>query len=68
MKRLEIREFQGQLREKNMIKHFLYYLPCLKEMDIYVKDDLPQLSSDSNLFNDLSGRPNVKIKVHGSLT
>ncbi|OAP07106.1 hypothetical protein AXX17_AT2G19500 [Arabidopsis thaliana] len=68
VKRLEIREFQGQLREKNMIKHFLYYLPCLKEMDIYVKDDLPQLSSDFNLFNDLSGRPNVKIKVHGSLT
>ncbi|CAL9245850.1 unnamed protein product [Arabidopsis halleri] len=69
--RLEIREFQGTMREMDMIKHFLDYFPFLKEMDIYVKDGRTQflapIASDSNPFNNLSGR-NVKIKVHGSLT
>ncbi|KAG7634935.1 F-box domain [Arabidopsis suecica] len=71
VKRLEIREFQGTLREMEMIKHFYYCFLCLKEMEIYVKDGRPQflapLASDSNPFKHLLGR-NVIIKVHGSLT
>ncbi|XP_019099951.1 PREDICTED: LOW QUALITY PROTEIN: putative F-box/LRR-repeat protein At3g58880 [Camelina sativa] len=70
VKRLEIREFQGRSIEMDMIKHFLDYFPCLKDMEIYVEDGRPEhlapITFDSP-YNHLSGR-NVKIKVHDSLT
>ncbi|CAH2063611.1 unnamed protein product [Thlaspi arvense] len=59
-----------------MVKHFLDYLPCLKEMEIYIAERqrfLAPLVSELNLemlmrYNDISGRsPNVKFMVHGSL-
>ncbi|XP_019099741.1 PREDICTED: putative F-box/LRR-repeat protein At3g58880 [Camelina sativa] len=70
VKRLEIRWFEGITREMEMIKHFYDYFPCLKEMDIHVKDGRPRFLAprvpDSNPYKELSGR-NVKVKVHGSL-
>ncbi|CAA0406108.1 unnamed protein product [Arabidopsis thaliana] len=35
VKVLKIQEFQGTMKEMHMIKHFLDYLPCLKEMKIF---------------------------------
>ncbi|CAA7016739.1 unnamed protein product [Microthlaspi erraticum] len=76
VKRLEIREFDGLTRDLEMVKHFLDYLPCLKEMEIYIAKRhrfTAPLVSEFNpemltRYNDLSGRsPNVKFKVHGSL-
>ncbi|EOA24024.1 hypothetical protein CARUB_v10017239mg, partial [Capsella rubella] len=65
VKRLEIRGFEGMLKDTEMIKHFLDYFPCLKMMEVYVKDGRPRhlapIASDS--YNHLSSR-NVRIKVH----
>ncbi|ESQ44193.1 hypothetical protein EUTSA_v10006457mg, partial [Eutrema salsugineum] len=38
VKRLEIRGFDGITRDLEMIKHFLDYLPCLEEMEIYITE------------------------------
>ncbi|CAF2088486.1 BnaA06g25620D [Brassica napus] len=38
VKKLEIREFQGTVREKEMIRHFLESFPCLDEMEVYADD------------------------------
>lgn len=74
--RLEIREFDGLTRDLEMVKHFLDYFPCLKEMEIYIAKRhrfTAPLVSEFNpemltRYNDLSGRsPNVQFKVHGSL-
>ncbi|XP_009150780.2 F-box/LRR-repeat protein At3g58930 [Brassica rapa] len=35
VKKLEIRGFQGTVREKEMIRHFLESFPCLDEMEVY---------------------------------
>ncbi|CDY07824.1 BnaC03g47980D [Brassica napus] len=35
VKKLEIREFQGTVREKEMIRHFLDSFPCLDDMEVY---------------------------------
>ncbi|KAL9281605.1 putative F-box/LRR-repeat protein [Arabidopsis thaliana] len=35
VKVLKIQEFQGTMKEMHMIKHFLDYLPCLKETKIF---------------------------------
>ncbi|CAN6821317.1 unnamed protein product [Brassica oleracea] len=35
VKKLEIREFQGTFREKEMIRHFLESFPCLDDMEVY---------------------------------
>ncbi|XP_020880546.1 putative F-box protein At3g58820 isoform X1 [Arabidopsis lyrata subsp. lyrata] len=41
VKMLEIRGFRGTMKEMTMIKHFLVYFPCLKEMNIYVEENDP---------------------------
>ncbi|KAL1189770.1 F-box protein [Cardamine amara subsp. amara] len=41
VKILEIQGFQGTMKEMTMIKHFLEYFPCLKEMEIYVAENEP---------------------------
>jgi len=38
VKKLEIRGFRGTMKEMTMIKHFLVYFLCLKEMNIYVEE------------------------------
>ncbi|KAG2293692.1 hypothetical protein Bca52824_040361 [Brassica carinata] len=35
VKKLEIREFKGTVREKEMIRHFLESFPCLDDMEVY---------------------------------
>ncbi|CAA7016730.1 unnamed protein product [Microthlaspi erraticum] len=35
VKKIEIQGFRGTMKEMTMIKHFLEYFPCLKEMKIY---------------------------------
>ncbi|XP_019093369.1 PREDICTED: F-box/LRR-repeat protein At5g38396-like [Camelina sativa] len=37
VKLLEIKAFQGRIEEMHMIKHFLDYFPCLKEIKIYME-------------------------------
>ncbi|CAH8269105.1 unnamed protein product [Arabidopsis lyrata] len=41
VKKLEIRGFRGTIKEMTMIKHFLVYFPCLKDMNIYVEENDP---------------------------
>nr|XP_018439444.1 PREDICTED: putative F-box protein At3g58820 isoform X2 [Raphanus sativus] len=41
VKELEIQGFRGTMKEMAMIKHFLDYFPCLKEMEIYVEENDP---------------------------
>ncbi|KAG7566511.1 F-box-like domain superfamily [Arabidopsis suecica] len=41
VKKLEIQGFRGTMKEMTMIKHFLDYFPCLKEMEIYVEENDP---------------------------
>ncbi|CDY29185.1 BnaA06g25720D [Brassica napus] len=39
VKKLEIREFQGTVREKEMIRHFLESFPCLDDMEVYANQN-----------------------------
>ncbi|CAF2077787.1 unnamed protein product [Brassica napus] len=41
VKELEIQGFRGTMKEMAMIKHFLDYFPCLKEMEVYVEENDP---------------------------
>ncbi|EOA18799.1 hypothetical protein CARUB_v10007413mg [Capsella rubella] len=41
VKLLEIKGFQGATKEILLIKHFLDYFPCLKEMKIYMEENDP---------------------------
>ncbi|EOA19013.1 hypothetical protein CARUB_v10007671mg [Capsella rubella] len=41
VKVLEIKGFKGRTKEMNLIKHFLNYFPCLKEMKIYIEENDP---------------------------
>ena len=41
VKVLEIDEFQGTMKEMHMIKHFLYYFSCLKDIKIYIEENAP---------------------------
>ncbi|KAG7543774.1 F-box domain [Arabidopsis thaliana x Arabidopsis arenosa] len=41
VKVLEIKGFQGTMKEMNIIKHFLDYFPCLKEIKIYMEENDP---------------------------
>ncbi|XP_010512120.1 PREDICTED: F-box/LRR-repeat protein At3g58930-like [Camelina sativa] len=41
VKMIEIQGFRGTVKEMTMIKHFLVYFPCLKEMKIYVAENGP---------------------------
>ncbi|KFK35124.1 hypothetical protein AALP_AA5G239700 [Arabis alpina] len=49
VKKLEIYEFGGTVRELEMIKHFLDYFPCLKEMEIYAQANNPTLFKDPEI-------------------
>ncbi|XP_006283699.2 F-box/LRR-repeat protein At1g52650 isoform X1 [Capsella rubella] len=39
VKVVEIKGFQGTMKEMHMIKHFLDYFPCLKETSIYIEEN-----------------------------
>ncbi|XP_018442910.1 putative F-box protein At3g58820 [Raphanus sativus] len=39
VKVMEIHGFQGTMKEMAMIKHFLDYFPCLKEMEVYAEEN-----------------------------
>ncbi|CAH8277408.1 unnamed protein product [Arabidopsis lyrata] len=39
IKVLEIKGFQGTMKDMNIIKHFLDYFPCLKEIKIYMEEN-----------------------------
>ncbi|XP_010431550.1 PREDICTED: putative F-box protein At3g58820 [Camelina sativa] len=41
VKVLEIKAFQGRIEEMHMIKHFLDYFPCLKEVKIFMEGNGP---------------------------
>ncbi|XP_023635365.1 putative F-box protein At5g38390 [Capsella rubella] len=41
VKVLEIKRFKGTTKEMHLIKHFLDYFPCLKEMNIYMEENDP---------------------------
>lgn len=74
VKNLVIYEFGGTMRELEMIKHFLEYFPCLKEMVIYAaEENSPKMLKDPEmveligkmmyLYNKLSSC-NVQLLVH----
>ncbi|XP_020874195.1 putative F-box/LRR-repeat protein At4g13960 [Arabidopsis lyrata subsp. lyrata] len=70
VKNLEIRGFQGTMKEMNMIKHFLDYFPCLKEINIYIEENAPEvtevIAKRMKLYNKLSNC-NVRLLVSGYL-
>ncbi|CAL9224389.1 unnamed protein product [Arabidopsis halleri] len=72
VKVLEIKEFRRTTKEMNMIKHFLDYFPCLREIKIYMEDYgfTPKVSKDiverMELYNQLSNC-NVQLLVGGYL-
>ncbi|RID54505.1 hypothetical protein BRARA_G01821 [Brassica rapa] len=39
VKEMKIHGFQGTMEEMAMIKHFLDYFPCLKEMEVYAEEN-----------------------------
>lgn len=41
VKVMKVHGFQGTMEEMAMIKHFLDYFPCLKEMEVYVEENDP---------------------------
>ncbi|KAG2324765.1 hypothetical protein Bca4012_039275 [Brassica carinata] len=41
VKVIKIHGFQGTMKEMALIKHFLDYFPCLKEMEVYVEENSP---------------------------
>ncbi|KFK35140.1 hypothetical protein AALP_AA5G243400 [Arabis alpina] len=41
VKKLQIKRFQGTIKEISMVKHFLDYFPCLKKMEIYREENCP---------------------------
>ncbi|CAA0406110.1 unnamed protein product [Arabidopsis thaliana] len=44
VKVIEIKGFQGKKKEMHMIKHFLVYSPCLKEIKIYIEENALEVS------------------------
>ncbi|CAA7016736.1 unnamed protein product [Microthlaspi erraticum] len=50
VKVMVIYEFGGTMREFEMIRHFLDYFPCLKEMVIYGAESSPALLKDPEMF------------------
>ncbi|XP_010512107.1 PREDICTED: F-box/LRR-repeat protein At3g58900-like isoform X2 [Camelina sativa] len=46
VKKLQIYEFGGTIRELEMIMHFLDVFRCLKEMEIYAHEGIPTLFKD----------------------
>ncbi|CAH8269097.1 unnamed protein product [Arabidopsis lyrata] len=76
VKKLQIYEFRGTIRELEMIKHFLEVFPCLKEMEIYAHENFPTLFKDPkmvervgkmmNFYNKLSSC-SVQLLVRGPL-
>lgn len=50
VRKLQIYEFRGTIRELEMIKHFLKIFPCLKEMDIYAHENSHTLFKDPTIF------------------
>ncbi|EOA23612.1 hypothetical protein CARUB_v10016812mg [Capsella rubella] len=40
VKKLQVRGFRGTVREKEMIRHFLEYFPCLDEMEIDAENNV----------------------------
>ena len=41
LKILEIKGLQGTMKEMNIVKHFLEYFPCLREIKIYMEESDP---------------------------
>lgn len=39
VKVMKVHGFQGTMEEMAMIKHFLDYFPCLKEMEVYAAEE-----------------------------
>ncbi|CAN7085447.1 unnamed protein product [Brassica oleracea var. botrytis] len=73
VKEMKIHEFQGTMEEMAIIKHFLDYFPCLKEMEVYAEENnnptrlgnhevCKRVSEMFQLYNKLSSC-NVKVKV-----
>ncbi|CAL9224384.1 unnamed protein product, partial [Arabidopsis halleri] len=66
VKVLEIKGFQGTMKEMHMIKHFLDYFPCLKETKIYMEENAPEvtevIAKRMKLYNKLSNC-NVRLLV-----
>ncbi|XP_020874866.1 F-box/LRR-repeat protein At5g38396-like isoform X2 [Arabidopsis lyrata subsp. lyrata] len=68
VKVLEIKRFQGTMKEMHMIKHFLDYFPRLKEIKIYIDENsiTPEVSKviaeRMELYNKLSNC-NVQLLV-----
>ncbi|KAG7548410.1 F-box domain [Arabidopsis suecica] len=76
VKVLEIKGFRGTTKEMNMIKHFLDYLPCLKEMKIYMEENdsthlrVPEVSeviAEMMEHYEKSSSCNVQLLVGGNL-
>ncbi|CAL9224386.1 unnamed protein product, partial [Arabidopsis halleri] len=76
VKVLEIKGFRGTTKEMNMIKHFLDYLPCLKEMKIYMEENdsthlrVPEVSeviAEMMEHYEKSSSCNVQLLVGGYL-
>ncbi|CAN7101225.1 unnamed protein product [Brassica rapa subsp. narinosa] len=61
VKKLEIRGFQGTVREKEMIRHFLESFPCLDEMEVYAdQSDNDPTNVEVNRIYKI-----IAYKVHG---
>ncbi|VYS68599.1 unnamed protein product [Arabidopsis thaliana] len=74
VKVLEIKGFQGTTKEMNMIKHFLEYFPCLKELKMYMEENDPaQLRVPEVITGEMmerykkSSSCNVQLLVGGKL-
>jgi len=70
VKVIEIKGFQGKKKEMHMIKHFLVYFPCLKEIKIYIEENALEVSKviakRINRYNKVSNC-NVQLLVSGCL-
>ncbi|ESQ51021.1 hypothetical protein EUTSA_v10022609mg [Eutrema salsugineum] len=62
VKKLQIKGFQGTVREKEMIRHFLESFPCLEEMEVYAKENDPPNFEEARIFKI------VACKVHEEVT
>ncbi|CAL9224383.1 unnamed protein product [Arabidopsis halleri] len=71
VKVLEIKEFQGTMKEMHMIKHFLDYFPCLKELKIYITENDPtkrevsEVTAEKIKLYNKSSSCNVQLLVSG---
>ncbi|XP_019082695.1 PREDICTED: putative F-box/LRR-repeat protein At5g38386 [Camelina sativa] len=76
VKVLQIKAFQGRVNEMHMIKHFLDYFPCLKEVKIFMEGNGPTQLRDPEAFEVIIEKMelynklyscNVQLLVSGNL-